>query len=99
MTSASLLRQLARPRAYICQKCLQKRQISTRKQQWAGGEAEQKATQWRAQVERIRSGEQLSMLSILEQRGFVKDVAGYVCSPKALQLLMNVAGEIHSTGC
>jgi tyrosyl-tRNA synthetase len=31
---------------------------------------------WQEQADRIRSGAQPSMLSVLEERGFVKDVAG-----------------------
>lgn len=45
---------------------------------WAAADADPalRHSQWEEQAGRIRSGAQQSMLSVLEERGFVKDVAG-----------------------
>jgi tyrosyl-tRNA synthetase len=45
---------------------------------WAGEESDAvaRSAAWEEQADRIRSGAQQSMLSMLEERGFVKDVAG-----------------------
>lgn len=37
---------------------------------------EKEQEEWRQKAQMIRSGEQKSMLSILEERGFIKDIAG-----------------------
>ena len=42
----------------------------------ADGEA--MAAEWVAQARMIRSGAQKSMLAVLEERGFIKDIAGWV---------------------
>jgi tyrosyl-tRNA synthetase len=33
---------------------------------------------WKARAVKIKAGEKQNMMSILEERGFVKDIAGYV---------------------
>jgi tyrosyl-tRNA synthetase len=45
---------------------------------WAAEEADAVTRNaiWEEQAGRIKSGSQQSMLSVLEERGFVKDVAG-----------------------
>lgn len=47
---------------------------------WAAEEADAalRQAQWEEQAGHIRSGSQQSMLSVLEERGFVKDIAGLV---------------------
>ncbi|KAH7402482.1 tyrosyl-tRNA synthetase-like protein [Pyrenochaeta sp. MPI-SDFR-AT-0127] len=78
----SLLRHLSRPRQYICQQCIRKQHTLARgerpKAKWAAEDADPTARQleWEEQAGKIRSGTQQSMLSVLEERGFVKDVAG-----------------------
>lgn len=78
----SLLRHLSRPRRYLCQQCLRRQHTLASDQSpvktWASevqNEVERR-TAWEEQAGRIRSGAQQSMLSVLEERGFVKDVAG-----------------------
>jgi hypothetical protein len=78
----SLLRHLSRPRQYVCQRCIRRQHTLARGERptkgWAAEEADAGArkTAWEEQAGRIRSGAQQSMLGVLEERGFVKDVAG-----------------------
>ncbi|KAH7079104.1 tyrosyl-tRNA synthetase-like protein [Paraphoma chrysanthemicola] len=85
----SLLRHLSRPRQYVCQHCIRRVHVwehgnrgkhgkHSKESSWAGEETNAVARQdaWEKQAGRIRSGAQQSMLSVLEERGFVKDVAG-----------------------
>ncbi|KAF2856885.1 tyrosyl-tRNA synthetase-like protein [Plenodomus tracheiphilus IPT5] len=78
----SVLRQLSRPRPYVCQQCLRRQHTLARGERppvkWAAVHADPavRQSQWEDQAGRIRSGSQQSMLSVLEERGFVKDVAG-----------------------
>jgi hypothetical protein len=77
-TTMSMLRHVSRQRHYICQHHA-RRQLSVKaRKSWAGQEEDAAACKaaWDQQAGRIRSGAQQSMLSILEERGFVKDVAG-----------------------
>jgi hypothetical protein len=82
MTAMSLLRHLSRPRQYVCQQCIRRQHTLARgerpKKGWAAEDAdvEARSAAWQEQAGRIRSGAQQSMLSVLEERGFVKDVAG-----------------------
>ncbi|KAF1841877.1 tyrosyl-tRNA synthetase-like protein [Cucurbitaria berberidis CBS 394.84] len=77
-----LLRHLSRPRQYICQQCIRKQHTLARgerpKAKWAAEHPDPAARQleWEEQAGKIRSGMQQSMLSVLEERGFVKDIAG-----------------------
>ncbi|KAF2709581.1 tyrosyl-tRNA synthetase-like protein [Pleomassaria siparia CBS 279.74] len=87
----SLLTHLPRHRQLVCRQCLHnrrqalplalsKRSITTKQ------DAEQiRRAEWETQARRIRSGAQKSMLTVLEERGFVKDVAG---GRKALDWLL-----------
>ncbi|KAH3912346.1 tyrosine--tRNA (Tyr) ligase [Parastagonospora nodorum] len=61
----SLLRHLPRRSQYVCRQCIRKQSTS----------AQQDAA-WAERAGTIRAGAQQSMLSVLEERGFVKDVAG-----------------------
>ena len=78
----SLLRHVARRRQYVCQQCVRSQYTLARREkprtEWAGEEDDlvARAAAWEAQAGKIRSGAQPSMLSVLEERGFVKDVAG-----------------------
>ncbi|KAH7078410.1 tyrosyl-tRNA synthetase-like protein [Paraphoma chrysanthemicola] len=85
----SLLRHLSRPRQYVCQHCIRRVHVvgygtrskhgrNVKEESWTGEETTAVARQdaWQKQAGRIRSGAQQSMLSVLEERGFVKDVAG-----------------------
>lgn len=77
----SLYTHLPRPRPYVCRQCiLRHRTIPIAKRsinKWAA-EKPDAEEQWKEQSMRIRAGQQPSMLQILEDRGFVKDVAGCV---------------------
>ncbi|KAF2741269.1 tyrosyl-tRNA synthetase-like protein [Polyplosphaeria fusca] len=73
-----LLRYLSRPRVLFCQQCVRgSRQSSNQPPvlRWAA-DSPHWEEQWKEQATRIRSGAQKSMLSVLEERGYVKDVAG-----------------------
>ncbi|KAF2641682.1 tyrosyl-tRNA synthetase-like protein [Massarina eburnea CBS 473.64] len=76
-----LPRHLPRPRPYICQQCIRKQRavpgLQRTKKTWAGElETDERAAQWEEQAMMVRSGAQKSMIDILEERGFVKDIAG-----------------------
>jgi hypothetical protein len=82
-TTAMLLpRQLSRSRQYVCQTCVRKQHTVARgkkaSKKWAGEEPDEAARTiaWESQTSRIRLGSQQSILSVLEERGFVKDIAG-----------------------
>jgi tyrosyl-tRNA synthetase len=81
-TTMSLLRPLSRQRQFICRACIRQQYTLARgerpKARWADEEADPAArdAQWEEHAGNVRSGMQQSMLSVLEERGFVKDVAG-----------------------
>jgi hypothetical protein len=81
-TAISMLRHVSRQRQYLCQHCVRRHHKAVRKPGWSkpwAAELEDAAARdaaWAEQAGRIRSGAQQSMLSVLEERGFVKDVAG-----------------------
>jgi len=85
------LRQLLRPRLYLCRQCIRRQHTLARGERptarWAAEDADPavRQAQWEEQAGNIRSGSQQSMLSVLEARGFVKDVAG---GRKALDWLL-----------
>jgi hypothetical protein len=85
MTAMLLPRHLSRSRQYVCQSCVRRQHTLARGERppkrWAAEDADAVARNaaWQEQAGRIRSGAQQSMLSVLEERGFVKDVAGWVC--------------------
>jgi tyrosyl-tRNA synthetase len=78
----SMLRHLSRSRQYVCQHCIRRQHTLARGERpakrWAAEESDvvARSAAWQEQAGRIRSGAQQSMLSVLEERGFVKDVAG-----------------------
>ncbi|KAL1796369.1 hypothetical protein ACET3X_004909 [Alternaria dauci] len=78
----SALRRLSRPRQLVCRQCIRQQHTLARGERpevrWAAEEADPAArqAQWEDQAGKVRSGMQQSMLSLLEERGFVKDVAG-----------------------
>ncbi|KAF2476545.1 uncharacterized protein BDR25DRAFT_277747 [Lindgomyces ingoldianus] len=81
------LRHLLRSRPYIYNRCVRTqcgRLPGARRSIWAASNANQEEL-WGEQARKIRSGAQQSMLDILEERGFVKDVAG---GRKALDWLL-----------
>ncbi|KAF2876897.1 tyrosyl-tRNA synthetase-like protein [Massariosphaeria phaeospora] len=77
-----LFRHLTRPRTYVCAQCVRNqsgRAAGVRTAtSWAGEDPNPatRAAAWAEQARKIRSGAQQSMLGVLEERGFVKDVAG-----------------------
>ncbi|KAF2271030.1 tyrosyl-tRNA synthetase-like protein [Lojkania enalia] len=83
----SLSRHLPRNRSYVCQSCIQKirRQPYTAKHNPRQPLKASYDGAWEKKAQSIRSGAQQSMLEILEERGFVKDVAG---GQKALDWLL-----------
>ncbi|KAJ4358440.1 tyrosyl-tRNA synthetase [Didymosphaeria variabile] len=78
----SLLNQLPRSRMYVCQQCIRKQrptfESQRRKGTWAKKIVDPKveAAQWEQRAHGIKNGLDKSMLTTLEERGFVKDVAG-----------------------
>jgi tyrosyl-tRNA synthetase len=78
----SLVRHLSSRPQLVCRQWVRRQHTLSRSQrhkgQWATQEADAGARQaeWEEQANRVRSGTQQSMLNMLEERGFVKDVAG-----------------------
>jgi tyrosyl-tRNA synthetase len=72
----------SRSRQFVCRQCIRQQHTLARGERpaarWADEELDAAArqAQWKEQAGRVRSGMQQSMLSLLEERGFVKDVAG-----------------------
>lgn len=79
----SMLRQLSQRRQYVCRQCIRSQHTFARgerpKKRWAAEIADKASQQaeWEDHASGIRMGSQQSMLSVLEERGFVKDVAGW----------------------
>lgn len=77
-----MLRHLSQRRQYVCRQCIRSQHTLARgerpKKRWAAENADEASRQaeWEDQASRIRLGAQQSMLNVLEERGFVKDVAG-----------------------
>jgi len=82
LAAMSALRQLSRPRSFVCRRCTRQQSTLARGERpaarWADEEADPAArqAQWEEHAGKVRVGAQQSMLSVLEERGFVKDVAG-----------------------
>ncbi|KAL5407968.1 hypothetical protein PMIN06_000492 [Paraphaeosphaeria minitans] len=82
MTAMSLLKQLPRTRPYVCQQCIRKQRCTIQGQRQKGTWGQKildpalAAAQWEQRANKIKNGQEKSMLTILEERGFVKDVAG-----------------------
>ncbi|KAL6712571.1 tyrosyl-tRNA synthetase [Coniothyrium glycines] len=85
----SFLRHLSRQRQSVCTQCIRRQTQCTRRQhtiapdelagpQRSNGRKDTatEAGEWYEQAGRIQAGMQQSMLSILEERGLVKDIAG-----------------------
>jgi tyrosyl-tRNA synthetase len=82
LAAMSALRSLSRPRPFVCRQCIRQQHTLARGERpaarWADEEPDAAArqAQWKEQAGKVRAGMQQSMLSLLEERGFVKDVAG-----------------------
>lgn len=90
-----MLRHLSQRRQYVYRKCIRSQHTLARgerpKQRWAGEDTDKASRQveWEEHASKIRNGAQHSMLSLLEERGFVKDVAGLVKSNSNLEYNAN----------
>lgn len=79
-----MLRRVSQRRQHICRHGLQLRsqhtlargERPTKKWDAESPDDDARVAEWEAHGRSIRSGAQQSMLSVLEERGFVKDVAG-----------------------
>ena len=84
LAAMSLLKQLPRSRPYTWQQYIRKQYPTfdgqRRKGTWAKKIIDPKleAAQWEQRAHKIKNGLDKSILVTLEERGFVKDVAGYV---------------------
>ena len=75
MTVSLSLRQALRP----LRQCTQNHgNLSSIRQIHATLKCRQSAGSWEEKAGHIRSGVEMSMLTLLRERGFVKDVAGYL---------------------
>jgi tyrosyl-tRNA synthetase len=90
------LRHLSQRRQYVCRQCIRNQHTLARgerpSQKWAGQDADNASRQaeWEEHASKIRTGAQQSMLSLLEERGFVKDIAGqaqFTCQSNAMLTL------------
>jgi len=79
----SLLRQLSRSRQFVGRQCIQTQHTLARGERPKTRLADEdpdaaiRQSEWEEQAGKIRGGMQQSMLTVLEERGFVKDIAGY----------------------
>ncbi|PSN70161.1 tyrosyl-tRNA synthetase-like protein [Corynespora cassiicola Philippines] len=75
-----LLRHLPRPRPYVCRQCIwnQRSVPSGQRSKWSGRDAnpQSREAEWAEQAHEVKTGAQKSLLTTLEERGLVKDVAG-----------------------
>jgi hypothetical protein len=77
-----MLRRVSQRRQYLCrhglrsQHTLARGERPTKKWDAESPDDGARVAEWEAHGRSIRSGAQQSMLSVLEERGFVKDVAG-----------------------
>lgn len=77
-----MLRRISRGRQHVCRQCIRSQHTLARgerpSQKWAGQnpDAASREAEWEEHASSVRTGAQQSMLSLLEQRGFVKDIAG-----------------------
>ena len=82
MAAISFFKYLARPQLYICKRCIRNRNVTRESRRTITQNFLRKTyeaeLEWKAQAVKIKAGEKQNMLSILEERGFVKDIAGYV---------------------
>ena len=82
LAAMSALRRLSRPRPFVCRQCIRHQHALARGERpaarWADEEPDPviRQAQWDEHAGRVRAGMHQSMLSVLEERGFVKDVAG-----------------------
>ncbi|KAH7327175.1 hypothetical protein BKA65DRAFT_375166, partial [Rhexocercosporidium sp. MPI-PUGE-AT-0058] len=82
MASPSLFRRSARPEFYVCARCCIRasRTPTTTIRRWIGMKYLAKVAnaelEWAAKASKIRSGEEKSMLTILEERGLVNTITG-----------------------
>lgn len=79
MATASLFNRSARPDIYVCARCAS-RNSSKASRRWIGTKYLAKVAdaelQWGQKAVDIKAGKQKSMLSILEERGYVHQVTG-----------------------
>ncbi|KAJ9661335.1 tyrosyl-tRNA synthetase [Coniosporium apollinis] len=77
MAAPTLTRHISRPRHYVCSACLRKQSLlAPTKRAVSFAKQDQAKYAWDAKAEEIKAGKQKSMLSILEERGFVNSIAG-----------------------
>ncbi|KAI9640030.1 tyrosyl-tRNA synthetase [Ciborinia camelliae] len=82
MATTSLLQRSARPDLYVCARCAFKvsRNSNKASRRWIGTKYLAKVSnaelEWAKQAEIIKAGKQKSMLSILEERGYVHQITG-----------------------
>jgi hypothetical protein len=79
MASIAFAQHALRPKPYICARCAI-RASRTSKRQLSGTfitREIEKELAWKEQAKLIREGKKKSMLSILEERGYIKQIAGY----------------------
>lgn len=101
--SSSLLRNSARPSPYICPRCVLQppKAISKESRRWIGLKYLAKVAEaelaWQSKATEIKKGAKPSMLSILEERGYVHTISGYaVSSLSDVSLLMDYHQQTRS---
>lgn len=91
MASSALIHHAARPRPWVCRQCLL-RQAGPRMPVRPISQGHIRKTieaewQWKEQAKEIQAGRKQSFLSMLEERGFVQQIAGYADPPSTLLCL------------
>ncbi|OCK85189.1 tyrosyl-tRNA synthetase mitochondrial precursor [Lepidopterella palustris CBS 459.81] len=80
MAATSFFTRLARPSPYVCKQCLRNRSIARETRRAISNGWLQKTYEaelaWKDQALKIKAGEKQSMMTILEERGYIKDIAG-----------------------
>lgn len=80
MAPSALVRHAVRPRAYVCRQC-QLRQAAPRTpvrfiSQGTIRKTIEAEWQWKEQAKEIEAGRKQAFLSMLEERGYIKQIAG-----------------------
>lgn len=90
MSRPTVLRNAVQLRPYVCARCTFRIQQNGARSIHAKTAArkEREDLEWQAQTRDVRLGKKKSMLSILEERGYVKDIAGYHLQAESIEVLV-----------
>lgn len=86
MSRPAIVRGVTQSRPFVCARCVTRIQRNDARSMHAKTAArkEREEMEWQNQAQEVRHGKRKSLLSTLEERGFIKDIAGYVSSSRLL---------------